>query len=402
MSFQQGLSGLNAQAQALTVIGNNISNSGTVGFKQARAQFADVYANKLGIGTSVSAINQRFSQGDITSTSNSLDISISGNGFFRMSEDEAVSYTRNGQFQLDKEGFIVDAQERRLTGFDANIDGDLQKGSPAELQVDASDLVPAATTEISTKVNLDSRETALLNTDFDSNDPKTYHSTTAISVFDSLGNAHNLQNFYLKTAPNQWSVFVTENGNPTYTGTTPNGTLTFPVNGTGILPTTVPDPLTVGFTPANADAAPLNINLALSETTQFGAPFSVNENLQDGYTSGQLSTFNTGEDGVISGRYTNGQSRVLGQVALANFINTNGLEPIGGNAWTETNASGQPLLGDPGTGQFGTLQSNSQENSNVNLTEELVNMITAQRSYQANAQTIKTQDQLLQTIVNLR
>lgn len=414
MSFQQGLSGLNAQSKALTVIGNNIANSGTVGYKQSRALFEDVYANKLGIGTSVSGVQQQFTQGDITSSSNSLDISISGNGFFRMmnTNNDSISYSRNGQFQLDKEGFIVNAQGDRLTGFDANADGELQKGQPVALQVDASDLRPAATDSVKTKMNLDSRNEDLTIAAFDPDDPTTYHNTTAISVYDTLGNAHTLQSFYVKTNTNEWSVFVTADGNPTYTtGTppTPNGTIQYPATGTGVNPTFTPATgIPVTFAPLNSASAatgaanPVSITLDLTETTQFGAAFSVNDNQQNGYTSGQLSTFTTAGDGTIVGRYTNGQSRVLGQVALANFVNKNGLEPLGGNAWAETNESGQPLVGDPGTGLFGTLQSNSFENSNVNLTEELVNMITAQRSYQANAQTIKTQDQLLQTIVNLR
>ncbi len=417
MSFQQGLSGLNAQTKALGVIGNNIANSGTVGYKQGRALFQDVYANKLGIGTSVSGVQQQFTQGDVSSSSNSLDISISGNGFFRMSNpnNDAVSYSRNGQFQLDKEGFIVNAQSDRLTGYGANTDGVLQKGQPIALQIDASDLRPEATTSVKTKMNLDSRNEDLTVAAFDPNDPDTYHNTTAISVYDSLGNAHTLQSFYVKTNTNEWSVFVTADGVNTVNAATttppytPNGTIQYPATGSGVDPTFTPTTgIPVSFAPLNSASAatgaanPVSITLDLTETTQFGSAFSVNDNQADGFTSGQLSTFTTANDGTIVGRYTNGQSRVLGQVALANFVNKNGLEPLGGNAWAETNESGQPLVGDPGTGLFGTLQSNSYESSNVNLTEELVNMITAQRSYQANARTIKTQDQLLQTIVNLR
>lgn len=401
-SFQQGLSGLAASSKSLQVIGNNIANSATVGFKESRAQFADVYANKVGIGTSVSTVAQKFTQGNITSTSNSLDISINGEGFYRMSDNDTITYARNGQFQMDKFGNIVDAQARKLTGWAANVDGVLQKGAPADLQIDASDLNPKTTTAIETKVNLDSRNDNLLATNFDPNDPTTYHNTTAISVYDSLGNSHTMQSFYLKTAANSWNVYVTANGNPTYTGTTPNGTLAFPLTGTGVTPTSSPDPLVASFTPTTGAATPLAVNIDLSESTQFGAAFSVNTNNQDGFTSGQLSGFNTSPDGTIVGRYTNGQSKTLGQIALANFVNKNGLTPLGGNAWAESGESGQPLLGEPGTGQLGILQSSSQEDSNVELTNELVNMITAQRTFQANAQTIKTQDQLLQTIVNLR
>jgi flagellar hook protein FlgE len=404
-SFQQGLSGLNASAKSLQVIGNNIANSGTVGFKQSRAQFADVYANQVGIGTSVSTVNQKFTQGNVSSTSNSLDISIGGNGFFRMSdgESDAVSFTRNGQFQMDKDGFIVDAQNRNLTGYAADIDGVLQKGASVPLQINANDLRPNATTGVATKVNLDSREDALLTANFDPDDPETYHSTTAISVFDSLGNAHTLQNFYVKTADNVWDMYSTANGAFTtgHSAGTPTATLTYPPTGTGVEPTTAPAVITAGFAPGTGAAA-VSVEFDLSESTQFGSSFSVNANSQDGFTSGQLASFNTGKDGQIIGRYTNGETKILGQVATATFTNMNGLTPLGGNAWSESSESGQPLVGEPGTGLLGALQSNSLEDSNIDLTEELVNMITAQRTYQANAQTIKTQDQILQTIVNLR
>jgi flagellar hook protein FlgE len=411
MSFQQGLSGLKASSKSLEVIGNNVANASTVGFKESRAQFSDVYANSLigsgasqvGIGTSLSTVAQQFTQGNITGTNNTLDISINGPGFYRMSNNGDVTYSRNGQFQLDKLGYLVDAQAKRLTGYQANAAGILDKGAPQEIRIDASDLVPNPTTEIETKVNLDSRNTGLLVGSFDPDDPTTYHNSTAISVFDSLGNAHTMQSFYVKdsTDPNLWNVFVTANGNPTYTGTTPNGTLAFPLAGTGVNPTSTPNPIVAGFTPITGATA-VSVNIDLSNSTQFGSSFSVNTNNQDGYASGQLAAFNTGADGIITGRFTNGQSKTLGQVVLANFVNMNGLRPLGGNAWAESSDSGAPLVGEPNTGQLGVLQSSSQEDSNVDLTEELVNMITAQRVYQANAQTIKTQDQVLQTLVNLR
>lgn len=411
MSFQQGLSGLKASSKSLEVIGNNVANASTVGFKESRAQFSDVYANSLigsgasqvGIGTSLSTVAQQFTQGNITGTNNTLDISINGPGFYRMSNNGDVTYSRNGQFQLDKLGYLVDAQAKRLTGYQANAAGILDKGAPQEIRIDASDLVPNPTTEIETKVNLDSRNTGLLVGSFDPDDPTTYHNSTAISVFDSLGNAHTMQSFYVKdsTDPNLWNVFVTANGNPTYTGTTPNGTLNFPLAGTGINPTSIPNPIVAAFTPTTG-ATGVSVNIDLSNSTQFGSSFSVNTNNQDGYASGQLAAFNTGADGIITGRFTNGQSKTLGQVVLANFVNMNGLRPLGGNAWAESSDSGAPLVGEPNTGQLGVLQSSSQEDSNVDLTEELVNMITAQRVYQANAQTIKTQDQVLQTLVNLR
>lgn len=407
MSFQQGLSGLNAASKTLEVIGNNVSNANTVGFKQSRAEFADVFANSLtgsgtsqiGIGTKISTVAQQFTQGNITSTNNPLDIAINGGGFFRMSDDGAVTYSRNGQFQLDRSGFIVNSEGKRLTGYAADLTGALATGAPTELTINTSDLQPTASTAVTGIVNLDSRNTALTAAGFDPTDPTTYHNSSAVTVYDSLGNSHNVQSFFVKTAAGTWDVFTTADGVSTTTLPTPTATLTF--SGTGVAPTSAPATPTVNFTPTTGANA-VSLTLDYTDSTQFGSNFSVNSLTQDGYSSGRLSGFSTSAEGLIVGRYTNGQSRVLGQVVLANFVNPNGLQSLGGNAWAETAASGNPLVGPPNTGGFGVLQSSAVEDSNVDLTAELVNMITAQRVYQANAQTIKTQDQVLQTLVNLR
>ncbi|WP_047533823.1 flagellar hook protein FlgE [Methylotenera sp. N17] len=407
MSFQQGLSGLNAASKTLEVIGNNVSNANTVGFKQSRAEFADVFANSLtgsgtsqiGIGTKISTVAQQFTQGNITGTNNPLDIAINGGGFFRMSNDGAITYTRNGQFQMDKAGYIVNSEGNRLTGYTADASGVLSAGAPSELNINTSDLQPEATTEVTGMVNLDSRKTALTAAGFDPADPTTYHNSTAVTVFDSLGNAHNVQSFFVKTGAGTWDVFTTADGVPTTTLPTPTSTLTF--SGTGVAPTSAPALPTVGFTPTTG-ANPVSLTLDYSDSTQFGSDFSVSAPKKDGYSSGSLASFSTSNNGMIIGRYTNGESRVLGQVVLANFANPNGLQSLGGNAWAESGTSGDPLVGPPNTGSFGVLQSSAVEDSNVDLTAELVNMITAQRVYQANAQTIKTQDQVLQTLVNLR
>jgi flagellar hook protein FlgE len=407
MSFQQGLSGLNAASKTLEVIGNNVSNANTVGFKQSRAEFADVYANSLtgggasqiGIGTNLANVSQQYTQGNITSTSNTLDIAINGGGFFRMSNNGAVTYSRNGQFQMDKFGYIVDAENKRLTGYTADANGVLSTGAPSEININTADLQPSASTEYKGVVNLDSRKTALPAAGFDPSDPTTYHNSTAVTVFDSLGNEHTVQNFFVKTAPGTWSVFTTADGISTPALPATTATMTF--SGTGVAPTIVPATPTVNFAPTTgANAVALTMDFAGS--TQFGSNFSINSLSQDGFTSGRLASFNTGKDGTIVGRYTNGQSKTLGQVVLANFVNPNGLQSLGGNAWVESADSGVPLIGTPNTGSMGVLQSSAVEDSNVDLTAELVNMITAQRVYQANAQTIKTQDQVLQTLVNLR
>ena len=407
MSFQQGLSGLNAASKTLEVIGNNVSNANTVGFKQSRAEFADVYANSLtgggasqiGIGTKLANVSQQYTQGNITSTSNTLDIAINGGGFFRMSNNGAVTYSRNGQFQMDKFGYIVDAENKRLTGYTADANGVLSTGAPSEININTADLQPSASTEYKGVVNLDSRKTALPAAGFDPSDPTTYHNSTAVTVFDSLGNEHTVQNFFVKTAPGTWSVFSTADG--ISTPALPAATATMTFSGTGVAPTIAPATPTVNFVPTTgANAVALTMDFAGS--TQFGSNFSINSLSQDGFTSGRLASFHTGKDGTVVGRYTNGQSKTLGQVVLANFVNPNGLQSLGGNAWVESADSGVPLIGTPNTGSMGVLQSSAVEDSNVDLTAELVNMITAQRVYQANAQTIKTQDQVLQTLVNLR
>lgn len=401
MSFQQGLSGLNAAAKNLDVIGNNVANAGTVGFKQSQAQFADVYANSLtgagssniGIGVKVSQVAQQFTQGNISSTNNPLDVAINGGGFFRMDTNGEVTYQRNGQFQLDRMGYIVNPGGAKLTGYTANASGVLSTGAPAPLTINTSDLVPRVTSNVNAVLNLDSRS-AVPVAAFDMNDPTTFNHSTAVSVYDSLGNAHTLQSFYVKSGPGTWNVHVSLDGGAAFAA----GALTFGPGGA----LSSGSPLTIPPIPLTTGASPLGFTVDLAGTTQFGAAFSVNTLNQDGYTSGRLAGFNMSANGIILGRYTNGQSAVLGQVVLANFSNPNGLQQLGNNMWGETATSGPALVGTPDSGSLGVLQSSAVEDSNVDLTAELVNMITAQRVYQANAQTIKAQDAVLQTLVNLR
>ncbi len=420
MSFQQGLSGLNAAAKNLDVIGNNVSNASTVGFKQSQAQFADVYANSLtgaggagiGIGTKVAQVAQQFTQGNITATNNPLDIAINGGGFFRMDNNGEVTYQRNGQFQLDKNGFVVNPTGAKLTGYTADASGVLSAGAPAPLSINTADLVPQITTEVNAVLNLNSGSTPIdpAITPFDLNDPTTFHSSTAVSVFDSLGNAQTLQTYYVLRPPvapattGVWDVYAANDGAPIgyVPPAAPVTVASLSFNTSGLLQTVMPlPPINV---PATATGAitPFPVTFDYTGTTQFGAAFSVNTLNQDGYTSGRLAGFNIGADGTVLGRYTNGQSKVLGQVVLANFANPNGLQQLGNNMWAETSTSGTPLVGTPDSGSLGVLQSSAVEDSNVDLTAELVNMITAQRVYQANAQTIKAQDAVLQTLVNLR
>jgi len=399
MGFQTGLSGLNSAAKQLDVIGSNVANTNTVGFKQSQVQFADVYAGSVaGGGAKVAAAGQLFSQGNISTTGNVLDLAINGNGFFRMTNNGAISYSRNGQCNFDKDGLIVNSAGMQLTGYRADANGAIAPGAPMPLSISSMENPPSATTNVSLLLNLDSRAAVHPAVPaFDANDSSTYDFTTAVGVFDSLGNAHTMQAYFVKSAANTWNVHATSNDvTPTVSSL---GQVTFDTNGNLTSPT--PASFAANYT-VGTGAANLSFKLDLTGTRQYGSSFGVNKLGQDGYASGRLAGFNVEADGKILARYTNGQNAILGQVALANFGNPGGLAALGGNQWTETGESGAAVVGAPNTGGLGVLQSSAVEDSNVDMTAELVNMITAQRFYQANAQTIKTQDQVLQSLLNLR
>lgn len=508
MSFQQGLSGLNSAAKSLDVIGNNIANSSTVGFKGSTTEFADVYARSLngagatqaGIGVSVAGIAQQFTQGNIETTANPLDIAINGGGFFRTEIGGAVQYTRNGQFSLDKNGYVVTPQGANVTGYGVAANGQILASTPTPLKISTADMKPVATTKVDTSLNLDSRETIPTNFPFNANDATTYNKQVPVSVYDTLGNEHTMSMYYVKTGSGTWDVYAGADGteitnvnvakagasDPTamaardaWTAATkaspqdpaavaqalsdyaaavsaavgtaagtagataatvtaiqtaatdagstvgytpdevdkdvaaavsvpsiPIGTLKFDSNGALsaalMSPQTLPLAVSFPVYPATGAKETLSIKVGFNGSTQYGADTSEKLTTQDGYTAGHLQRFSAAADGTLLGQYSNGQTKPLGQIVLANFTNSGGLEPIGNNSWVETSASGTPLLGTAGTGSFGVLQASATESSNVDLTAELVNMITAQRVYQANAQTIKTQDSVLQTLVNLR
>lgn len=423
MAFQQGLSGLNAASKTMETIGNNVANAGTVGFKKSQAQFADVYANSLmgsgaspiGIGTQLARVSQQFTQSNISGTNNPLDIAINGDGFFRMSTGGAISYTRNGQFQLNKNGNIENATGALLTGYPVGANGQIANGAPEPLEISSAALPPKATTSYDVRMNLDSAETPIdpVNVNFDPNDDTTYHGRTSVGVYDSLGNPHTLSTFYRNVgdgtgaAPaagngNIWEVFVTVDGNALdpLAPTTPFTTIEFDNSG---IPVSALTPQTASINLTNGAVTPQDVAIDFAGTQQFRkATAEQGEPRQDGYAAGDLVSFELSPDGNIVGSYTNGQTSLLGQVALASFSNPNGLTPQGDNAWVETSISGPPLVGAPGTSGLGVVQSSAVEESNVDLTAELVAMITAQRIYQANAQTIKTEDQVMQTLVNLR
>lgn len=412
MGFQQGLSGLNAASKNLDVIGHNIANSGTVGFKASRTEFANMVAsamglaqgNNNGIGVQVDAIAQQFTQGGITLTGNSLDVAINGNGFFQIQQpDGSMAYSRAGNFKLDKDGNVLTNNNGRLMGYPVDpVSGKALTGTVQPLNFPLGTPIAAKeTTEAKISLNLDARVP-----DATSTTPPTPRSTygTSITVYDSQGVAHQADLYFVKNGSNNWDVYD-KLDDPTATPPVVGaviGSVTFDANGK--LTSGSPLPITITTAPTNPNDPPtdLNISVDLSDSTQFGTKFAVSETTQNGYTSGQLTGMNIGPDGTITTTYSNGVSRPEGVIALATFRNTQGLADIGNNLWVETASSGQPTVGQPTSGAFGALRAGALEESNVDLTAELVNMMTAQRAYQANAQTIKTQDQVMSTIVNLR
>ena len=438
MSFQQGLSGLNAASKNLDVIGNNIANSGTFGAKGARAEVADVYAaalngagqNQVGIGTSLQSVAQQFTQGNITTTENPMDLAINGGGFFQVSDGvNPTQYSRNGQFKVSKDGFIVNNDGLKLMGYPANGAGVIQPGTAQPLSLPTGGIPPAVTTKVDMEFNLDSRlkmtaPSAGTGTGMDLKDSTTYNNATSMTVYDAKGQDVAVTFYFQKAATaadgsDTWNVYATANGTPFDTDssgaaialdangnpTTPYTTMTFPPTGGS---PTIPSAAISMNIPASTSArgystlAITGIQLDMSGATENGSSFAVTNLTQDGYAPGQLTGISVSNDGTVLARYSNGQSKPAGQVELATFRNPQGLQAMGGNVWNRTVSSGDPVVGVPGDGNMGALQSGALEESNVDLTAELVNMVTAQRAYQANAQTIKTQDQVLQTIVNLR
>ena len=412
MSFQTGLSGLNTAAKNLDVIGNNVANASVAGFKASQAQFADVFASSLagggsgqiGIGSKIASVAQMFQQGNISTTGNALDLAINGKGFFRMDQNGVVTYSRNGQLRFDPNGYIVNADNLRLTGYGVDVNGNIVVAAPQPILINFADVSPRTTTQFRIGMNFDAREIPPVTPVFSPIDPTSYNFSTSGNVYDTLGNSHILGMYFVKTAVSgQWQAYATVDGTALANadlGAGPGNPVTMNFSNVGALTTAMP--FNAALTVATGAVTPIALTVDFSGSTQYGSSFGVNTMTQDGFASGRLGGFNVNEQGIIIGRYTNGQSRNLGQVVLADFRNPQGLNPLGNNQWEETASSGLPLVGTPASGSLGVIQSAAVEDSNVDLTAELVNMITAQRVYQANAQTIKTQDAVLQTLVNLR
>jgi flagellar hook protein FlgE len=400
MPFAVALSGLNAASADLSVTGNNIANANTSGFKGSRAEFADVFAvgaNEIGNGVRLSSVTQEFSQGGVDFTDRGLDLAISGEGFFTLSDNGVISYSRAGSFGVDRDGYIINNQQNRLQVFPVANNGTFNTGTLTDLRLATTDAPPAPTTTTEFGINLPANASPPPVATFDENNASTYNHSTAVTVYDSLGASHTTTAYFVKTAnPNEWEARFFIDGQAVGGANTMAysdlGVLTTPVGGSFTLP---------GHDPGNG-AADITLQANLLNSTQYGSSFGVNLLNQNGYSSGRLSSIDVDTNGVIFARFTNGRSEPLGQVALSNFANPQGLRQLGDTSWGETFTSGDAVRGSAGTGSFGLIQSGALESSNVDLTEQLVNMITAQRNFQANAQMISTADQVTQTIINIR
>jgi flagellar hook protein FlgE len=399
-----GLSGITAAAQALDLAGHNISNASTTGYKQHSLHFTDMVivggrgGLSVGSGVQVAGGTQNFSQGSINTSSNGLDCAITGPGFFRMNDPEnsTISYSRNGSFRLDADNNLVNASGQHLTGLNA-IDGVLIGGSPQPLKITATSTLATVTSKVAANINIDSGSTVLTNSTFDPEASDSYNYSTGFTSYDGQGTEHVTTLYFKKTGDNAWNVFSTTalaSSTEIPTNFSSHGGITFKddgsINGSSTL-----SRVTIN---TSGDVADVDIS-AMTQTASGNYQISI---AQDGKGAGILTGFNIGKDGKLYGSYTNGESNiVLGQISLANFSDPTGLKEIGNSSWIETAASGTPSIGTPGVGTLGSIQSFALEQSNVDMTAELIGLMAAQRLYQANAQTIKAQDQVAQTTVNM-
>ncbi len=410
MSFEVAVTGMNAATADLEVISNNIANSNTNGFKRSRAEFADVYAasdlgvakNSTGEGVRVTNVRQQYTQGEVNFTENNLDLAISGGGFFRLNDSSGgVVFSRAGTFGMDREGFLINASEQRLTGYQSNEKGKILP-TLGTMKIDTADLTPRASENITLGSNLSLGDNEMDPTiAFDNTDANTYTFSTAATIYDSQGSSHVVDMYFIKNAQNAWTSHM-------YIGDEPisqdvGDTISFKTDGTldqvngGVSPIIK----LTGIQPA-PNVAPMDLNIDFSQLTQFDNASGTNKVEVDGYGSGRLATLDVDNTGIIYGRYNNGQSYAMGQIALANFANVEGLRPVGNTSWAETFGSGQPAMGAPGSASLGNIQSSALEQSNVDITKELVDMIASQRNFQANAQVVSVADTLTQTIINIR
>ena len=405
MPFNIALSGLNAASKDLEVTANNIANTGTTGYKGSRTEFAELYnaagpnlsSSQVGIGVRLTNVAQQFKAGSVETTNNSLDFAISGDGFFTIRDAKGYSYTRAGAFRQDSNGFVENAAGQRLQVFPANVGGTFDTSTMKDLQMITSQNAAKATTNVAMSLNLPSDATAPVPA-FDPTDALSYNQSTPFTAYDSLGATHTGVVYFVKdAAANTWNANLSVDGVSTGASQqisfTSSGALAIPANGQ----------LGFGAISVSPGADPLQLNLDMSKATQFGNEYVASSITQDGFPTGTLSSIDVSREGVVQAKYSNGQTTALGQLALARFSNQQGLRQLDNTNWAASFDSGTPVMGAAGNGTFGNVQSGALEASNTSdLTAELVNLIKAQRNYQANAQVISTDDKLTQTVINIR
>jgi flagellar hook protein FlgE len=433
MAFSTALSGLTAASSDLDVTANNIANADTIGFKDARAQFADVYAagavnlnnSVIGQGVRLSSTKQQFTQGNISTSSSNLDLAISGDGFYTLKDANGYAYSRNGQFGEDKSGNVISSTGQALQVYPPLINGGFNTGTLTNLNLQTAQSAPLATTKGNVVLNLPANTAPPSVTVFDPTNSLSYNQSTSTTVYDTLGNAYPATMYFSAVAPaaaivgppavpavapNTWTVNMTVGtdpvtGKPNSAGPAQN--LIF--DGNGAVTATSGGPVATtggvltfsGYNPTDGASTPMSLAFDFSKTTQYGGQFGVSSITQNGYATGQLSTVAIDPTGIVSAVYTNGRSTQLGQLAMANFPNPQGLKQLGDTNWAETFSSGTVVSGVAGSAGFGSIQSGALEASNVDLTTQLVDMITAQRAFQANAQVITTANSESQTIINI-
>ncbi|MGF6286358.1 flagellar hook protein FlgE [Pseudomonas sp. BT76 TE3572] len=433
MSFNIGLSGLYAANKQLDVTGNNIANVATTGFKSSRAEFEDVYsATKLGSGSKtigngvrLANVSQQFTQGDVNNTGNVLDMGINGSGFFVLSENGSMSYTRAGTFKVDKDGYVTNSDgSARLQGYGVDANGKILNGVLTDLRIDTSNLAPKNTSTVSSTINLNSTATIIDQTinPFDPSKEASFTKQFSTPIYDTQGNQHIMDQYMVKTADNTWKTYTLIEGrnpdgsDPTLTPPVAS-TMAFDSSGNLVSVTTpavplpivspdlkvtgwVPGTVTNGVWTANGAASGV-VTVSMDKTTQYNADTARSIPTQNGYATGQITNLTIDTSGVMLANFSNSQTKPIGQISLASFTNEQGLQAIGGTSWKETYASGIPGYDAANTGTLGEINSNSLEESNVNLTNELVDLIKAQSNYQANAKTISTQSTIMQTIIQM-
>ncbi len=430
MPFKIALSGLNAASTDLQVTGHNIANATTTGFKESRTEFADLYSTAMsdasttnsGRGVRVARVAQQFGQGTVEFTSNDLDLAVNGEGFFMINDPSGSEYyTRAGAFGVDRDGYVVNHAEQRLQVFPP-IDPAgtrFSTGITQDLLLPSSSGSPNATQNITATLNLDAAQ-AEPPVPFDTVNPNNitpsmYNHATSTTVYDSLGTSYTVSMYYRKTPnPREWNLFttitdattgVTSYMDPPAPAVSPTATLQFDTVGDLDFAASNTDAFGVmsmgAYNPGNGAAA-MNLNFDYALTTQYGGQFAVNNLTQDGFTTGRLSGVDIDNSGVVFARYTNGNSEALGKIALAKFNNPQGLRQVGDTNWAAHYAAGDVQVGEAITSSFGVIQARALENSNVDIAEQLVNLITAQHNFQANSQVISTADTVTQTLLNIR